>query len=180
MSAASYRLAPLDCSFDLAGFDCGEPAYNAWLTDTAVRAHESGSSRVYVLLEHSDASQAGSVPERVVGYFAICPTTVVRDAMPKSLQRGMLRATPGWLLAKLALDTSLRGGQWGRQLLREALEVILDAAERGGGAVIVVDPDNEHLVSFYASNGFTSTGSDDLRMFVKLATVRAHLRPPAR
>lgn len=174
MSAASYRLAPLDRSFDLARFDCGEPAYNAWLTDTAVRAHESGSSRVYVLLEQSD-----SVPERVVGYFAICPTTVVRDAMPKPLQRGMLRATPGWLLAKLALDTSLRGGQWGRQVLREALEVILDAAERGGGAVIVVDPDNEHLVSFYAGNGFTSTGADDLRMFVKLATVRAHLRPRA-
>ncbi len=175
MSEPAYRLTLLDRSFDLTGFDCGEPAYNAWLTHTAVRAHASGSSRVYVLLEESD-----SAPERVVGYFAICPTTVVRDAMPKSLQRGMLRTTPGWLLAKLALDTSLRGGQWGRQLLREALEVILDAAERGGGAVVVVDPDRDHLVSFYARNGFTSTGADDLRMFVKVATVRAHLRPPTR
>lgn len=173
MSAARYRLAPLDRGFDLSGFDCGEPVYNSWLTDTAVRAHESGSSRVYVLLE-----QSGSAPEGVVGYFAICPTTVVRDAMPKPLQRGMLRATPGWLLAKLALDTWLRGGQWGRQLLREALEVVLDAAERGGGVVIVVDADNEHLVSFYARNGFISTGGEDLRMFVKVATVRAHLRPP--
>ncbi|TAM93029.1 MAG: hypothetical protein EPN43_01415 [Jatrophihabitans sp.] len=45
--------------------------------------------------------------------------------------------------------------------------------------MIVVDPDNERLASFYARSGFTGTGAGDLRMFVKVATVRAHLRPPS-
>ncbi|WP_153505902.1 GNAT family N-acetyltransferase [Cumulibacter manganitolerans] len=177
MSEPTYRLAALDSTFDLARFDCGESAYNTWLTDTALRANESGSSAVYVLLE-----QAGHEREQVVGYFAICPTTVVRDAMPKPLQRGMLRATPGWLLAKLAINRSLREQRrgWGRHLLREALEVIVDAAERGGGAVIVVDADNEGLISFYERNGFVSTGAGNLRMFLKLATARAYLRPSDR
>lgn len=172
MSEPAYRLAPLDSTFDLAGFDCGEPPYNLWLTEAALRANQSGSSAVYVLLE-----EAGQESEQVVGYFAICPTTVVRDAMPKPLQRGMLRTTPGWLVAKLAIDRSLRGQQWGRRLLREALEVIVDAAERGGGAVIVVDADNEGLTSFYEGNGFVTTGAGNLRLYLKLATARAYLRP---
>ena len=174
MSEPSYRLALLEASFDLAGFDCGEPEYNAWLVRHAVTANELGSSRVYVLLEGENAGD-----QRVVGYFAICPTTVVRATMPKPLQRTMMGSTPGWLLAKLALDTSLRGSdkQWGRQLLREALQTIADAAARAGGAVIVVDPDNDGLLGFYARNGFVATGGGDLRMFMKVATVRATLLP---
>ena len=125
-----------------------------------------------VLLEGDDTGT-----ERVVGYYAICPTLVVRDQMPKPMRRRMLRTTPGWLVAKLAVDTSLRGQpeQWDRQLLREALLAIIAAADRGGGAVIVVDADNPVLVSFYERNGFSSTGGNNLRLFMKVAIARAYL-----
>jgi ribosomal protein S18 acetylase RimI-like enzyme len=115
--------------------------------------------------------------DQVVGYFAICPTLVVREHLPKPMQRRMLRNTPGWLIAKLAVDKSLRGQpqQWGRQLLREALLAIVAAADRGGGAVIVVDADNAGLVPFYQRNGFLPTGADNLRMYMKVATARAYL-----
>ena len=52
------------------------------------------------------------------------------------LQRGVLRTAPAWLLAKLALDRSLRGDkdrQRGAQLLREALEKIVASVDLGGG-----------------------------------------------
>jgi len=67
--------------------------------------------------------------------------------------------------------------QWGRQLLRHALRTIVDAAEVGGGQLIVVDPDNAGLVVWYAGNGFLRIGGPDLRMYLKLATARAYLRP---
>ncbi|HEX8095518.1 N-acetyltransferase [Jatrophihabitans sp.] len=171
MSTPSYRLAPFGPGLDLTGFDCGEEAYNAWLFNAAAQAHKTGSAHVSVL-ERDDSGG-----ERVVGYFAVCPTLVVRDQMPKPMQRRMLRSTPGWLLAKLAVDNSLRSQpeQWGRQLLREALLAIIAAAERGGGAVIVVDAGNAGLVPFYERNGFTSTGGTDLRLFMKVATARAYL-----
>ena len=57
-----------------------------------------------VLLERD-----GADTERVEGSFAICPTLVAREQMPKPMQRRMLRSTPGWLLAKLAVDKPLRG-----------------------------------------------------------------------
>jgi ribosomal protein S18 acetylase RimI-like enzyme len=173
VSARGYRLTLLEPGLDLTAFDCGEAAYNAWLAEAAAQAQQTGSARVFILLERG---QSGS--ERAVGYFAICPTLVVREQMPKPIRRRMMRSTPGWLIAKLAVDKSLRDRpeQWGRQLLREALLAIVDAADRGGGAVIVVDADNAELMPFYERNGFVPTEGGDLRLFMKVATARAYLR----
>jgi len=65
-------------------------------------------------------------------------------------------------------------------LLRRALLTIIDAAEIGGGQLIVADPDNAGLVDWCAGNGFLRTGGPDLRMYLKVATVRSYLRPEPR
>jgi hypothetical protein len=153
-------------------------SYNEWLANDAPRAVESGSAAVHLLVETPTGENDKPTGGRVVGYFAICPTLIVRDDAPKHVRRGLLRSAPGWLVAKLALDRSLRGNpehEWGRQLLREALLTIIAAADLGGGQVIVVDPDNAGLVAWYAANGFLSTGGPDLRMYMKVATARAYL-----
>lgn len=175
MNGQTFRTVKLAPGYDLGAFDCGEAGYNEWLTDYAGQAVEAGSSIVYLLLESRPETD-----DRVVGYFAICPTLVVRDGMPKPLQRKVLRNAPGWLLAKLALDRSLRGdkaNQWGWQLLRVAMETILAAAELGGGQIIVVDADNPGLVGWYARHGFIPTGGDNLRLYMKVATARKYLSP---
>ena len=175
MSSATYRVAKLTSEFDLDAFDCGEPAYNEWLRQHALAAVSAGSAAVYVLL----AAEGTGGDEPVVGYYAICPTLVVRDEVPKQLQRGLLRAAPGWLLAKLAVDVSLRRdkqARWGSQLLRDALERIVAGADAGGGQIIVVDADNEGLLGWYGRHGFRPTGAENLRLFMKVATARQHLR----
>lgn len=179
MNPASYRVVKLAPGFDLGAFDCGEPSYNEWLTKDARRAVDSGSAAVHLLIETPTEEDDQPTGDRVVGYFAICPTLIVRDDAPKQYRRGLLRSAPGWLLAKLALDQSLRGNpghQWGRQLLREALLTIMAAAELGGGQAIIVDPDNAGLVAWHAANGFVSTGGPDLRMYMKVATARRYLQ----
>ena len=98
--------------------------------------------------------------------------------MPKPLQHGVLRTAPAWLLAKLALDASLRGDKekrWGSQLLRQALETIVHSVDVGGGQIIVVAADNPGLMGWYSRHGFKSTGSDDLRLYRKVATARKYL-----
>jgi ribosomal protein S18 acetylase RimI-like enzyme len=169
-----YRITRLAPSFDLGAFDCGEPAYNEWIVQHAANAVEAGSSMVYLLLEQVNPG----AEERVAGYYAICPTMVVRDDMPKPRQRGVPRAAPAWLLAKLALDKSLRSDkdhQWGTQLLREALEKIVASVDLGGGQIIVVDADNPGLIAWYSRQGFKSTGGQDLRLYLKVATARKYL-----
>ncbi len=83
---------------------------------------------------------------------------------------------PAWKLGKLAIHVDLRAdqaAQWGRQLLRDALETIVRVADAGGGKVIVVDADNSGLVGFYTRNGFKTTGVDgDLSLYMKVSTAR--------
>ena len=90
-----------------------------------------------------------------------------------------MRSAPGWLLTKVALDRSLQGSQapgMGGQLVLAALATIVKAADRGGGQVIVVDADNEHLIPFYEGCGFRPTGrAEDLRLYMKVSTARKYL-----
>jgi ribosomal protein S18 acetylase RimI-like enzyme len=174
VSSPTYRVTKLAPGYDLETFDCGEPTYNNWLTRHATASVQAGVAAVYLLLE---ASGAG---ERVVGYYAINPTQVVRDDVPKPMSRGWPRAVPAWKLGKLAIHVDLRAdknAQWGRHLLRDALETIIRVADAGGGKVILVDADNQGLLHFYLRNGFNSTGIDgDLSVFMKVSSARKALR----
>jgi hypothetical protein len=160
-------------TFDLGAFDCGEPIYNDWLTRHAAASVQAGVAAVYLLLEDSEGG------ERVVGYYAINPTQVIRDDVPKPLSRGWPQAVPAWKLGKLAIHVDLRvhkDAQWGRLLLRDALETIVRVADAGGGKVIIVDADNQGLLSFYLRNGFKSTdAAGDLTLYMKVSTARAEL-----
>lgn len=171
----TYRVIKLDPDYDLGAFDCGEPGYNEWLVRHAASSVQAGVSAVYLLLEEHDETS------RVVGYYAINPTQVVREDVPKPLSRGWPRTVPAW---KLGLHVDLRAdkdAQWGRQLLRDALATIVRVADAGGGKVIVVDADNEGLLEFYLRNGFKTTGIDgDLALYMKVSTARAAFDPPWR
>ena len=174
MSEPICRVTKLTAEHDLADFDCGEPTYNDWLTRHAAASVRAGVAATYLLLEESDQS------ERVVGYYAINPTQVVRDDLPKSLSRGWPQTVPAWKLGKLAVHVDLRADketQWGRHLLREALETIVQVADAGGGKVIVVDADNEGLLAFYLRNGFKATGvEDNLALYMKMSTAHRALQ----
>lgn len=171
MSGENFRIERLAAKHDLAAFDCGVEYYNSWLSRYALEADQRGSSAVYVLVR--DIGDPAT-PE-VSGYFAICPTMAQTAGAPAEVRRSILRQAPGWLLAKLALDRSLRGGTWGKELLREALQEILDSAARGAGQVIVVDAENERVFAWYEEQGFLGTGADNLRLYMKVSTARRYL-----
>jgi hypothetical protein len=140
VSGPSYRIVRLSAErateYDLDAFDCGERAYNEWLSLHAVSSVRAGVSAVYLLVEDVAESQ------RVVGYYAINPTQVLRADAPAALVRGWPQSIPAWKLGKLAIHLDLRADKkaaWGRQLLRDALETIVEIANIGGGKVIVVD-----------------------------------------
>jgi hypothetical protein len=169
----TYRFTPMAPGYDLGAFDCGEDTYNKWLTNAAMAAVAAGTAGVYLLLEESPGPDPTN--PRVRGYYAICPTSVVRAHLPRSVTRSVPDPVPGFLLAKLARDTSLQGdreARWGTQLVAAALRRIVAAADLSGGRVVVVDVDNEGLLPFYEGHSFLPTGVDPLRLYMKVATAR--------
>jgi len=159
------RLDPGSLSLDLTTFDCGVEDYNQWLAVSAASAVRSGTAAVHLLVRDGDAERS----PRVLGYIAIAPTAVARDDLPGAVARGMPRMIPGYLLAKMALDTSLRGDRrmrWGTQLVVEALRRIVEAATAGGGRVIVVDPgmvpDRSAILDPLAALGLTPDDVTDI------------------
>ena len=172
MDRQEHRFEPLAPRHDLGAFDCGEEQYNKWLQNSARTAVQSGTAAVTVLVREGESGV------EVIGYFALCPTGVVRDGMPNKAKASSIEHIPAYLLAKLALAEKFRGDKvqmWGTQLLLGAFRQVLAASESGGGRLLVVDADNESLVPWYVDHGFLPTGVNPLRLYMKIATVRKYV-----
>lgn len=89
------------------------------------------------------------------------------------------QTVPAWKLGKLAVDRNLReakDAQWGRELLRDALETLVRVVDAGGGKVIAVDAGNAGLLAFHKRNGFKHTGVEgDLTLYMKVSSARKAL-----
>lgn len=164
-----FNSARLDDNHVLGNFDCGTESLNAWLIDHARRADVRGIANVYVW------TAAGS-PD-VCAYFAICPTELVRSesGITGSMSGGYSRI-PGYLIARLAIDVSLRGNGYGAQLLLDALGRVVAASKIGGGRLIVVDAVDDNARRFYERFHFTPVGKRENRLVMKVSTPVAALR----
>jgi hypothetical protein len=110
----------------------------------------------------------------IKAYFSIAPTQVVRSEVSSSMAGGF-SVIPSFLLARLALDLSLQGAGLGEELLHDALTRLVEAADRGGGRLIVVDAIDEKAAAFYAKYDFRPVRSNPLRLVMKVATARSAL-----
>lgn len=147
-------------------FDCRVPSLNEWLVAHAVRATVSGTAKTYVWTEPgSDA---------VVAYYSITPHQIHRDEVSRNLSGGVTNI-PAYLLARLALDGRLQGRGLGGELLRDALERVVEAAEVASGRLLVVDAIDDQASKFYRKYDFQPVRDNPRRLVVKIATVRKAL-----
>lgn len=161
-----WRSGPLAEDHETAAFDCGVPSLNGWLRDHALRAQRSDTARTYVWTRPDEW--------RVVAYYAITPTQVRREEVSSGMSGGVT-TVPAYLLARLALDRSLRGQGLGSELLVDALDVIIRATEVAAGRLIVVDAVDEAAHSFYRRHDFHPIKGSSNRLVLKIATVRKAL-----
>jgi GNAT superfamily N-acetyltransferase len=158
----SHHIEPLADGHDLEAFTCGHPALDTWLREHAHRATRQGT-RTYLLVETRTAA--------VVGYFAIAPHIIEREAAPRRIGRGAPRQIPAILLAKLALHERHRKQGLGAELLIHALTTIVTAARAAGGRAVIVDAIDDNAASFYRAHDFEPTPNDPNRLILKLSTV---------
>ncbi len=156
----------LDELHDLSQFDCGVPALNDWLCTKAQQAQARGTAATYVW------TAAGAT--RVVAYYAIVPHQVRREQLSPAMAGGVT-VIPAYLLARLALDVVLHGRGLGAELLHDALERIVTAADTASGRLIVVDAIDDQAAAFYRYHDFHPVRDNPRRLVIKLSTVRKAL-----
>jgi GNAT superfamily N-acetyltransferase len=163
------RVEALRSSHVLDRFTCGTASLDEWLKQHARNATGQGT-RTYVLVDTETNS--------IVGYFAIAPHLVERDAIPAQIGRGAPQQIPAILLAKLALEEHSQGTGLGRMLLLRALEKIVDAAKHAGGKLVVVDAIDDEAAKFYEHHGFVPVPGNPHRLVMKMSTVARELGIP--
>ena len=151
-------------------FDSGEVETDEWLRSHALRTQQQGSARTRIL-RHPDG-------QRVLGFYAVAPHDTHREDLPGGAAGG-LSIVPGYLIAQLAVDRSLQGQGVGAELLLDAMETIVIAAEAAGGRLVVVDALHEEVLVFYQRLGFIRIGNT-LRMYMKISRIRAALEAAGR
>jgi GNAT superfamily N-acetyltransferase len=161
-----WRSRRLTAQFDISRFDCGNETLNRWLTEQALRAEQAGISATTAWTPHDD--------DRVVAYYTVAPTQLLRGELPSRSMAGGHSVIPGYLLGRLALDRSLHGRGVGSQLLLDALDLIVSAADRSGGRVLVVDAIDDNAAAFYVHHGFAPI-PETQRLIIKIATARTAL-----
>jgi GNAT superfamily N-acetyltransferase len=161
-----WRAGPLTDRHDLSAFSCGQPELDTWLRDSARRAGQQNTARTYVWADDDLA---------VVAYYAVAPTAVRKEGLPRSASGG-ISLIPSYLLARLALDETLHGQGLGTFLLLDAVETICAASRIGSGRLIVVDAIDDAALGFYLAHGFRRL-ADTLRAYLPVTAAETLLTP---
>lgn len=157
---------PLGATHDLEGFDCGVESLNIWLAKHARQAAASGSASTFVV-EDTES-------QRIVGYHALAASSISLLEASARAARGMPRhRIPAALLARLAVDVSVRGRGLGAWLLRDAMLRTISAAESMGIRLLMVHAIDEQGRAFYEHHGFEPSPTDPLNLQMLTKDIRA-------
>ena len=156
---------------DLAGFDGGKPALNAWLKTRALANQRNGFTVVVVV--HDE--------RRVVGYYGLSPSAVEPALLPRKVRTGQPpNPVPCLLLGQLATDLGHAGRGLGTALVGHALERAVLGARLTGGRALLVRTIDEDAIGFWKRRGFLASPADRYLLFRSLPDIEASLRAAGR
>lgn len=145
---------------DFSQFDCNEPSINEF----AVKAQKQSKYRnsvIYVVCE--------SGTKFVKGYYTLANGSVIRSEPPKSMQRFSMSEIPVTILGRLGVDKDYQGKGVGLDLLQDALERSINAAEIIGSRAVLVHALDQRLADFYKKHaGFRESTVSPLTLFLAL------------
>ena len=148
---------------EIAGFDCGKPPLNDFLTKYALPNQSSGGARSYVLTRGA----------RVIGYYSLAPASVLPEDVPARVLKGQGRyPVPVVLMARFAVDKAEQGKGLGKALLRDALRRALAGAEAIGGRAFLVHAKDEDARAFYIRFGMEASPTNPNHLFLLFKDIR--------
>ncbi len=158
-----WVIRKLNRSDEVEPFDCGFDAINRYLARFALTSQSAGSAQTYVAV----------TAERVVGYYSLAVGAVAHANAPTRIVKGLARhPVPVMLLARLAVDTSMKGKGLGAALLHDALARTLQAADIAGIRAVIVHAKNDDARRFYEHFDFEPSPTDLYHLYLLIKDLR--------
>lgn len=152
-----------------ASFDCGVQELNIFLHQYANQNQQKNISKTYVAVNQEDLNN----PKRIYGYYTLASGHLnIKEISQEISCRLPKHPVPIIRIARLATDTSFQGQGIGGFLLYQALNTILDVADKIGIYAVVVDAKNDIAKSFYKSYEFIELQNNALTLFLPLKTIQ--------
>lgn len=166
-------IEPFDpAKHDRTAFCCGVEQVDNFFKKTANKLAKANNVRVFVMT----SAEGG-----LIGFYALNAHAIDYVDLPLAFARARPShgKIPAAYISMIGVDQRYRGQNFGGDLLVDALTRIESAAENLGIAVAVLDIldcGDPELVqrrkSLYQRYGFAPLPSNDLRLFLPLATIR--------
>lgn len=157
---ARWIVQKLDRSHIVEAFDCGYDDLNRYISRFALNNQSAGSAQTYVAI----------ADKKVVGYYSLAVGAVAHSQAPTRMAKGLARhPVPVMLLARLAVDSAVKGRVLGAALLQDALARTLQAADIAGIRAVIVHAKNDGARRFYEHFNFdpSPTNSYHLHLLIK-------------
>jgi purine nucleosidase len=159
--APRFRIELLSRNHERAGFSCGNDSLDRFLHEHVFNGAKRDLATTYVLVSTLS-------PRKVLGYYSLSVTRIRADELPQELARKFPHSAEigAILLGKLAVDHSLQGREFGRDMLFNAIERSLVIQTQIATYAIVVDAIDEGAAAFYARHGFQPFPETPMRLFL--------------
>lgn len=147
-------------------FDCGVPALNQYLAQTASQHERNNMTRTFCAVTDS----------KIVGYYALTTTEVDVSALSNATRRRLRLPhgnIPAMRLARLAIDVSTQRQGLGTRLLMDALKKVVTVAASTGCVGLFVDAKDNAAAAYYAGFDFEPSLGNPLLLFMPLPTIQA-------
>lgn len=146
-------------------FSSGNEGLDSWLTNIALQAGYSNTSRTYVV---SDSDS----PNQVIGFYSISSASLTKMDSLDRIKGGTGRNDiPAVLLARLAVDKDFQNKGIGKALVRDAVLRVLRLQVELGIRVLLVHAIDEEAKKFYEQFGFKSSPVKPLLLMALLKDV---------
>ena len=160
---SSLRIEALSRAHNRDHFDCGKAPLNDYLRKYAGQNDRNHIARSFVALDETN---------NVVGYYSLCTASILFEELPEDVRKRLPEyPVPAALIAKLAIDNSMREQGLGARLLISALERILAAANELAVKVVLVDAKDEEARNFYKHFGFIELPEQAFKLYLPIESV---------
>ena len=153
----------IDSTHNRRNFHCSEEDLNDFIKNYAKQNHDNNTSKTYVILDND-------VDKNIVAFYTLTYENIelqnIKNEVPSDVRRGVKDKIPCVLLAMIARDDSLSGKEFGKYMLREAIENTYKASKIAGVKGLFLTAINPTVAKkFYDKLGFLTKIDNEKRLY---------------